>query len=129
MGGLEEYVKIQTGLIAFELLKRARNDGARKARFVPREGVSLARERHSGRLFRWRCPDSLSSAPNYEHVRRDRYRNRRGKSVNAITIHREPATRIEQVTGIFSDLRQSESLHQAFISLQHAFVIKCQRGS
>ena len=76
MRGLEEDVKIQPGLIALELLKRARHDGAGKARFIPREGISFARERGSGGFSRWRRPDGLPSAPNHDHMCRYCYRNR-----------------------------------------------------
>src|ERR1700724_869815 len=116
MRGLKEDVQVDTRFVAFVFLENSGHDGARKAGLVRYKGKSPIGQATGVWLFRSRTvADCLFSAANRHHMRGHRYADRRSKTVETISRHREPASGVEQVTGIIAHISELEPRHRALI--------------
>ena len=66
-------------------------------------------------------------AADHEHVRGQGDADRRGESIQAIAVDREPASGIEQIAGVIADVCQFKARHRAVVAgFELSFIFESQ---
>ena len=98
---LQVNMQIKAGVRTFVVLKLPGNNRPRKTGLVPDKRVGFGSDRSANWFFgRRSAADLFTAASHGNHVRRNRNAHRRGEAIDPVPVHREPASCIEQITGV-----------------------------
>src|SRR4029077_6232019 len=129
MSRFEEDVKIQSSLIALELLKHSGHDGSRETGCIPDKRIGLS-GRTGGRCFLRRRSIALAflAASNHQHVAGNRDVHSRSEAIDSVSVDRKPTSRIQQVAGFIANRSQLQTLHWTIVgTLENTRVVESQR--